>query len=154
MMLREPSVRVRDTAAAELEERQRDWAYSKPVVAFDLAWNLAIIAIGATVLGMSEKEKPCMPLRVWIVGYLLLGLFHSLGVVLEFRRRMMMMRRRITLLESSSVLDHSSALHWSFSSESDDDDDDDDASEQFLDDNENRYTSFKFNLLFIFLKVI
>ncbi|XP_061359274.1 E3 ubiquitin-protein ligase At1g63170-like [Gastrolobium bilobum] len=87
MMLREPSVRVREAAAAEVEERQSDWAYSKPVVVLDVLWNLAFLAIGVTVLGLSAKEEPCVPLRVWIVGYLLQGVFHSLCVVVEFRRR-------------------------------------------------------------------
>ncbi|KAK7340182.1 hypothetical protein VNO77_20878 [Canavalia gladiata] len=110
MMLREPSVRVREAAAAELEGRQSDWAYSKPVVVLDVLWNLAFLVIGVTVLGLSSKEEPCVPLRVWIIGYLLQGVFHSLCVVVEFRRR------RRTLLGSSSALDHN---EWSFSSESD-----------------------------------
>ncbi|KAF7844601.1 E3 ubiquitin-protein ligase [Senna tora] len=87
MMLREPSVRVRESAAEQLEERQSDWAYSKPVIILDIMWNLALVAIGVTILGLSTEEKPCVPLRIWIVGYLLQGLFHSLCVVVEYRRR-------------------------------------------------------------------
>ncbi|XP_027352683.1 E3 ubiquitin-protein ligase At1g63170-like [Abrus precatorius] len=127
MMLREPSVRVREAAAAELEERQSDWAYSKPVVALDVLWNLAFLTIGITVLCLSTTEVPCVPLRVWIVGYLLQGVFHSLCVVVEFRRRR-------TSLGSNSVLDH---REWSFSSESDDEYY---ASEQFLEGEGNSIT--------------
>ncbi|KAK7294988.1 hypothetical protein RJT34_17889 [Clitoria ternatea] len=122
MMLREPSVRVREAAAAELEGRQSDWAYSKPVVLVDVLWNLAFLVIGITVLGLSKKEEPCVPLRVWVVGYLLQGVFHSLCVVAEFRRR------RLNPFDSSSHLDHNNNddgndnnrnHEWSFTSESD-----------------------------------
>ncbi|TKY65534.1 E3 ubiquitin-protein ligase [Spatholobus suberectus] len=109
MMLREPSVRVREAAAVEVEERQSEWAYSAPVVALDVLWNAAFLAIGATVLALSAKEEPCVPLRAWVVGYLLQGAFHSLCVVVEFRRR----RRRRTQL---GVVDHT---EWSFSSDTD-----------------------------------
>ncbi|KAK7256694.1 hypothetical protein RIF29_30151 [Crotalaria pallida] len=118
MMLREPSVRVRETAAAQLEERQSDWAHSKPVVVLDVLWNFAFLAVGATVLGLSAKEEPCVPLRAWIVVYLLQGVVHSLCVVVEFRRRR---RRRGQLSSSSSVLEGNGEREWSFSSESDDD---------------------------------
>lgn len=142
-------MRVREAAAEEVEGRQSEWAYSKPVVALDLAWNLVFLAIGATVLGVSTKEEPCVPLRVWIVGYLLQGLLHSLCVVFEFRRR----RRELeasSSFSSSSGLDHdrkweSAAIQWSYSSESDG------SSEQFLQTEENRYTSFNFNILVVYL---
>ncbi|KAI5428848.1 hypothetical protein KIW84_033735, partial [Lathyrus oleraceus] len=120
MMLREPSLRVRERAAAEVEERQSEWAYSKPVVTIDVAWNLSFLVVSAVVLCGSRNEEPCVPLRVWILGYLLQGLVHSLFVVLEFRRR-----RRNNHFEDSSS--------WSFSSESDSDV----ASEQFLEYQEN-----------------
>jgi hypothetical protein len=35
-LMREPSVAVRDSAAEHLEERQTDWAYSKPLVVLDV----------------------------------------------------------------------------------------------------------------------
>lgn len=130
MMLREPSVRVRERAAAEVEERQREWAYSKPVVALDVAWNLAFLVVSVCVLRVSGKEEPCVPLRVWILGYLLQGLVHCVCVVLEFRRR----RMNSGVLEDSSSVLETDPL-WSFSSESNYDVD----SYQFLDNDENRY---------------
>lgn len=87
MMLREPSVRVRETAAEQLEERQSDWAYSKPVVLLDVLWNSAFVGIGIAVLWLSAGEKPSVPLRVWISGYALQCLFHMVCVTGEYRRR-------------------------------------------------------------------
>ncbi|CAN1835538.1 E3 ubiquitin-protein ligase At4g11680 [Linum perenne] len=68
-MMREPSMMVRETAAEQLEERQSDWAYSKPVVVLDIIWNFAFVAAAIAVLLMSGEERPNMPLRLWIVGY-------------------------------------------------------------------------------------
>ncbi|KAK1420177.1 hypothetical protein QVD17_21562 [Tagetes erecta] len=68
-MLREPSMRVRETAAEQIENRQTDWAYSRPLVVLDLIWNLAFIVISICILIMSRFEDPKRPLRVWIVGY-------------------------------------------------------------------------------------
>uniref|UniRef100_A0A6N2LNS4 RING-type E3 ubiquitin transferase n=1 Tax=Salix viminalis TaxID=40686 RepID=A0A6N2LNS4_SALVM len=68
MMLREPSVRVRENAAEQLEERQSDWGYSKPIVVIDVLWNLAIVIIAVGVLGLSLDEKPRVPFRAWIVA--------------------------------------------------------------------------------------
>nr|KYP64372.1 E3 ubiquitin-protein ligase At4g11680 family [Cajanus cajan] len=110
MVLRDPSVRVREAAAAEVEGRQSDWAYSAPVVALDVLWNGAFLAIGIVVLALSSTEEPCVPLRAWIVGYLLQGAFHSLCVVFEFRRR-----------RNSSGTHVVDRAEWSFSSESDED---------------------------------
>lgn len=87
MMLREPSVRVRETAAEQLEERQSDWAYSKPIILLDLLWNLAFVAISFTVLGLSTSEKPSVPLRFWIVGYGLQCIIHMSCVAVEYKRR-------------------------------------------------------------------
>ncbi|KAK2415086.1 Zinc finger, C3HC4 type (RING finger) family protein [Trifolium repens] len=115
LMLNEPSVRVRERAAVEVEERQREWAYSKPVVALDIAWNLSFLVVSVVVLGLSNKEEPCVPLRVWILGYLLQGLVHSLCVFSEFRRR----RRDIVLEDSSHDLE--SGPRWSLSSDTDSD---------------------------------
>lgn len=69
LMLREPSVRVRETAAEQLEERQSDWAYSKPVIILDILWNTAFVLMAVIVLGLSLEEKPSVPLRLWIWGY-------------------------------------------------------------------------------------
>ncbi|KAK3194868.1 hypothetical protein Dsin_026178 [Dipteronia sinensis] len=87
MMLREPSVRVRETAAEQLEERQSDWAYSKPIIVLDVLWNLAFVVIAVVVLGLSIEERPDVPLRLWIVGYALQCLFHVLCVYFEYNRR-------------------------------------------------------------------
>ncbi|KAG7586060.1 hypothetical protein ISN45_Aa02g014110 [Arabidopsis thaliana x Arabidopsis arenosa] len=86
-MMREPSMLVRETAAEQLEERQNDWAYSKPVVFLDILWNLAFVAIGVAVLILSRDEKPNMPLRVWVVGYGIQCGLHMACVCVEYRRR-------------------------------------------------------------------
>ncbi|XP_010473550.1 PREDICTED: E3 ubiquitin-protein ligase At1g63170 [Camelina sativa] len=103
MMMREPSMLVREAAAEQLEERQSDWAYSKPVVVLDFVWNLAFVAVAAAVLVLSSDEKPNMPLRVWIVGYGLQCMMHMVCVCVEYRRRNRRRRRdRIPRSRSSS----------------------------------------------------
>lgn len=87
MMLRESSVRVRETAAEQIEERQSEWAYSKPVIVLDVLWNLAFVVVTIAVLGFSSEENPRVPLRFWIVGYNLQCLFHVGCVIAEYRRR-------------------------------------------------------------------
>ncbi|WCJ23160.1 Zinc finger C3HC4 type (RING finger) family protein [Euphorbia peplus] len=100
MMLRPPSVRVRENAAEQLEERQSDWAYSKPVVVLDVLWNLAFVGIAIGVLGLSIEEDPQVPLRLWIIGYGLQCVVHVVCVVFEYKRR----RRRVDFgLEGSGV---------------------------------------------------
>ncbi|KAK9276985.1 hypothetical protein L1049_006524 [Liquidambar formosana] len=86
-MMREPSMLVRETAAEQLEERQSDWAYSKPVVILDIIWNLAFVVVGTVVLVLSRKESPSVPLRCWIVGYALQCVLHMVCVGVEYRRR-------------------------------------------------------------------
>lgn len=86
-MLREPSVRVRETAAEQLEERQSYWTYSRPIIVLDVLWNMAFVIVAFAVLGLSINEKPEVPLRLWIVGYALQCLFHVFCVFLEFKRR-------------------------------------------------------------------
>jgi hypothetical protein len=86
-VMREPSMMVRETAAEQLEERQSDWAYSKPVVILDVLWNLAFVVVAATVLFLSRHETPSMPLRLWILGYALQCLLHMACVCVEYRRR-------------------------------------------------------------------
>lgn len=83
---------VRETAAEQLEERQSDWAYSKPVVILDIIWNFAFVAVAVAVLILSRNEHPSMPLRLWIVGYGLQCVLHMLCVCVEYRRRR---RRRV-----------------------------------------------------------
>ncbi|MED6119170.1 hypothetical protein PIB30_009272 [Stylosanthes scabra] len=86
-MMREPSMVVRETAAEQLEERQSDWAYSKPVVILDMIWNFAFVVVAATVMVLSRKEAPRMPLRLWIVGYAMQCVLHMVCVCVEYRRR-------------------------------------------------------------------
>eukprot|EP01018_Ginkgo_biloba_P012597 Gb_08354 [translate_table: standard] len=86
-IMREPSMLVRETAAEQLEERQSDWAYSRPVVVLDIIWNLAFVIVAAAVLILSRNETPNMPLRVWVVGYAVQCLLHMICVCFEYRRR-------------------------------------------------------------------
>ncbi|GAA0183302.1 hypothetical protein LIER_30736 [Lithospermum erythrorhizon] len=86
-MMREPSVRVREAAAEQIEERQSDWAYSKPIVILDLIWNFAFVLVSLYVLFVSRFESPSMPLRVWIVGYGFQCVVHMVCVCLEYMRR-------------------------------------------------------------------
>ncbi|XP_038982558.1 E3 ubiquitin-protein ligase At4g11680-like isoform X2 [Phoenix dactylifera] len=86
-LMREPSVVVRETAVEQLEERQSDWAYSRPVVFLDILWNLAFVSVAAGVLVRSRDERPSMPLRLWIVGYALQCALHVICVCIEYRRR-------------------------------------------------------------------
>jgi hypothetical protein len=85
--MREPSMLVRESAAEQLEERQSDWAYSRPVVVLDLIWNLAFVNVALAVLMLSKDEKPRTPLRVWVLGYSLQCILHMLCVCCEYRRR-------------------------------------------------------------------
>ncbi|XP_071717733.1 E3 ubiquitin-protein ligase At1g63170-like [Rutidosis leptorrhynchoides] len=105
-MLREPSMRVRETAAEQIEERQTDWAYSRPVVILDLIWNLAFIVVSISVLIMSRKEDPMRPLRLWIVGYACQCLLHMVCVCLEYKHRY---QQRVGNRNSNSTLNHSSS---------------------------------------------
>ncbi|KAK9056200.1 hypothetical protein SSX86_027290 [Deinandra increscens subsp. villosa] len=86
-MLREPSMRVRESAAEQIEERQTDWAFSRPLVILDLIWNLAFIVVSIFVLIISRKEDPKRPLRVWIVGYALQCLLHMVCVSVQYKHR-------------------------------------------------------------------
>ncbi|XP_047321764.1 E3 ubiquitin-protein ligase At4g11680-like [Impatiens glandulifera] len=86
-MLRNPSMIVREAAAEQLEERQSDWAYSKPVVFLDLLWNVSFVAVAAGVLLLSRDESPSMQLTLWIIGYSLQCVIHIICVYVEYRRR-------------------------------------------------------------------
>ncbi|XP_039114793.1 E3 ubiquitin protein ligase RIE1 [Dioscorea cayenensis subsp. rotundata] len=81
------AARVRETAARQLEERRAEWGYSRPIVALDIVWNLAFAAAAAAVLAASLSERPCTPLRVWVVGYALQCSVHVVLVYAEYRRR-------------------------------------------------------------------
>ncbi|CAA3001939.1 E3 ubiquitin- ligase At1g63170-like [Olea europaea subsp. europaea] len=85
--MREPSVRVREAAAEQLEERQSDWAYSKPIVVLDLIWNLALVIVSISILIISRKDSPSMPLRLWIVVYSLQCVLHMACVCVEYKKR-------------------------------------------------------------------
>ncbi|XP_059634127.1 E3 ubiquitin-protein ligase At1g63170-like [Cornus florida] len=87
-MMREPSMRVREAAAEQIEERQSDWAYSRPIVILDLVWNFAFIIVAVIVLIMSRYETPLMPLRLWIFGYAFQCVLHMVCVDLEYKRRL------------------------------------------------------------------
>uniref|UniRef100_A0A5B7AX13 RING-type E3 ubiquitin transferase n=1 Tax=Davidia involucrata TaxID=16924 RepID=A0A5B7AX13_DAVIN len=84
---RGPSMLVRETAAHELEERRADWGYAKPVVALDMMWNLAFVIVSVVMLICTVKERPNVPIRLWICGYALQCLVHVVLVWLEYRRR-------------------------------------------------------------------
>lgn len=99
--MREPSMLVRETAAEQLEERQSDWAYSKPVVVLDIIWNFAFVVVAATVLVLSRNEVPSMPLRLWIVGYALQCVLHMVCVCVEYRRRRRRRRSRPPVFDSA-----------------------------------------------------
>jgi hypothetical protein len=100
-MMREPSMLVRETAAEQLEERQSDWAYSKPVVVLDLIWNFAFVAVAAAVIFLSRIEDPNMPLRLWIVGYAGQCVLHMVCVLVEYKRRQQRRRLRRTVEDGS-----------------------------------------------------
>ncbi|RRT68018.1 hypothetical protein B296_00006916 [Ensete ventricosum] len=82
-----PSVLVRGTAALHLQERRADWAYSRPVVVLDVAWNLVFTAASAAVLCATTRERPNTPVRVWLLGYALQCLIHVVFVWGEYCRR-------------------------------------------------------------------
>ncbi|XAR63680.1 hypothetical protein NMG60_11023706 [Bertholletia excelsa] len=81
------SMLVRETAARELDERRADWGYSRPVVALDMTWNLAFVAVTVVMLLCTVDESPNVPIRVWICGYAVQCLIHVVLVWLEFRTR-------------------------------------------------------------------
>ncbi|KAJ0914306.1 putative transcription factor C2H2 family [Helianthus annuus] len=106
-MLREPSMRVRESAAEQIEEQQTDWAYSRPVVILDLIWNLAFIIISVSVLIMSRNEDPKTPLRLWIVGYACQCLLHMVCVKLEYNQRYQ--QRNLEVSNGSLVVNSSNS---------------------------------------------
>lgn len=116
MMLRESSVRVRENAAEQIEERQSEWAYSKPVIVLDVLWNLSFVFVTIAILGFSSDENPHVPLRFWIIGYNLQCLFHVGCVIAEYRRR----RRQIDDYTNQDSVSGSSSNHGSSEDESDD----------------------------------
>ncbi|CAL5402572.1 unnamed protein product [Camellia sinensis] len=65
-MMREPKLRLREAAAEQIEARQSDWAYSKPIVIQDLLWNFAFVFVVLSVLVVSRKESPTKPVRCFV----------------------------------------------------------------------------------------
>ncbi|KAL0771466.1 hypothetical protein Bca101_036617 [Brassica carinata] len=94
--MREPSMVMREVAAEQLEERQSDWAYLKPIVVLDIVWNLAFVSVAGAILVMARNEHPIMPLRVWLLGYALQC------VLVEYRRRNRVRNNRTPRSRSSS----------------------------------------------------
>ncbi len=126
-IMREPSMLVRESAAEQLEERQSDWAYSRPVVVLDLIWNLAFVQVALAVLTLSKEERPRTPLRVWVLGYALQCILHMLCVCCEYRRRRHQRRTSANPSSSSSSTNPSESPPFPASSEHDVGFDDDDA---------------------------
>ncbi|CAI5518202.1 unnamed protein product, partial [Closterium sp. Naga37s-1] len=88
-LMRQQSIRVRDTASEELEERQSNWAYSRPIVLLDTLWNLIFVLVAIATLSVSRnhKEEPAAPLGVWLMGYSAQCIIHIVCVLVEFDRR-------------------------------------------------------------------
>lgn len=100
-----PSMLVRETAARAFEERRIDWGYSKPVVAADILWNVALVMASAVMVVGTVEERPNEPIRVWICGYGMQCLIHVALVWSEYWRRNT--RRRDRDLESGDGLEGS-----------------------------------------------
>lgn len=108
--MREPSMRVRESAAEQIEERQSDWAYSKPIVILDLIWNLAFVIASIFFLTMDRNKSSSILLRIWIIGYAVQCVIHMVCVSVECKRRY---HRR-----TSEGLDPSGGSWWSSNSSS------------------------------------
>lgn len=138
-------MQVRDNAAEQLENRQSDWAYSKPIVVLDILWNFALVGVALHVLVLSAAESPDVPLRFWILGYVLQCSFHIVCVMVEFMRR----RREMEYAESArnwgNTGDLGSFLNSSSGSEGDFEEY---AAEPHREDDETRYLSLSTNFLF------
>ncbi|KAJ1280932.1 hypothetical protein BS78_04G270000 [Paspalum vaginatum] len=100
---RGPSMLVRETAALQLERRRADWSRSRPVVALDIAWNVAFAAAAAAVLASSAEESPVKPLRLWLVGYAAQCLVHVGLVCADTRREPRRARGSASDIESAGA---------------------------------------------------
>ncbi|KAJ8450188.1 hypothetical protein Cgig2_033382 [Carnegiea gigantea] len=92
-MMTEQSVRVREAAAEQIDERQSDWAYSTPIVVLDLLWNTIFVMVIIVMLILSWDERSQVPLRTWLVGYGVQCILHMVCVCLEYSKR----RREMSL---------------------------------------------------------
>ncbi|KVH97687.1 Zinc finger, RING/FYVE/PHD-type [Cynara cardunculus var. scolymus] len=81
------SMLVRQTAARQLEDWRADWGYSLPVVVLDMTWNFVFVVVSVVMLFWTAREKPNVPLRLWICVYSLQCAIHIVLVWLEYRRR-------------------------------------------------------------------
>ncbi|KAH9604449.1 hypothetical protein KSS87_020220 [Heliosperma pusillum] len=86
-MISEQSVRVRETAAQQIEDRQSDWAFSTPIVILDLIWNTVFVVSAIVVMFLGKGETTHAPLRFWIVGYGVQCVIHMVCVCVEYLRR-------------------------------------------------------------------
>ncbi|GJZ41735.1 hypothetical protein Tco_0588621 [Tanacetum coccineum] len=98
------SMIVRENVAHQLESWREDWGYSLPVVVFDTVWNLMFVVAAIVILFLSVDEKPNVPLRVWIFGYVVQCFVHVVLLWLEFRKR-----NRIVSIEESLISSGSSS---------------------------------------------
>ncbi|KAK9742915.1 hypothetical protein RND81_03G205300 [Saponaria officinalis] len=119
-MMSDQSLRVRQSAARLIQERRSSWAYSTPIVVVDLIWNAVIVLISIVVIQLSGGETAQVPLRVWIVGYGLLCVFHMICVCIEYRRRRVVVRGTVASIgpNLSSNLSLGSSLSSNLSSSS------------------------------------
>ncbi|KAK5833346.1 hypothetical protein PVK06_017171 [Gossypium arboreum] len=78
-------VLARETAAREQEEQRVDCEYSKSVVALDMMWNAAFVALSVVMLPSTMNEKPNTPIRLWVCCYALLCMLHVVFVWWEYR---------------------------------------------------------------------
>lgn len=92
-------MRVREAAAEQIEDRQSDWAYSRPIVVLDLLWNFIFVVVAVVVMVLSRNELPELPLRLWIIGYALQCVLHMVCVAIEYRRRLQLTASSENLLQ-------------------------------------------------------
>ncbi|KAK9749359.1 hypothetical protein RND81_02G120400 [Saponaria officinalis] len=102
-VISEQSVRVRESAAQQIEERQSDWAYSTPVVILDLIWNTVFVISAIVVMFLSNDETTRAPLRLWLVGYGVQCVVHMVCVCVEFKRRREASGARVRVSSSMSI---------------------------------------------------
>ncbi|XP_074309348.1 E3 ubiquitin protein ligase RIE1-like isoform X2 [Silene latifolia] len=85
-------------ARARMVHDVENRVYSKNWVTLDILVNLVIAAVSAVVLVCTAAEKPNVPVRVWLSGYLVQCLIHVVLVWSEYRR---LARRREVDLEAA-----------------------------------------------------
>ncbi|QCD89570.1 E3 ubiquitin protein ligase RIE1-like [Vigna unguiculata] len=62
-----------------------DLIHSKPVLALEMSWNMAFVFVSAAMLACTTSERPNSPIRLWIVGYVLLRFMHVVLLWLTYR---------------------------------------------------------------------